>query len=340
MFAAALAAALLAGGGAAQFSSQASDSLYLDDWGKRVGPFTFTDQNGRTVRSDDLLGKVWVANFFFTTCQQGICAKTNQSMAQLQRDLSNLPDVMLVGFSVDPEADTPAVLHQFAQDWGADPQRWLFLTGDKAAMYAVIREQFYEGVEHQPGKEPGYQVDHTNHLMVIDRNGQIRGFVDGTKPEEVERLEKRVRQLVGVGSPFPAVNATLNGTSLVLLVAAYLAIRRRWVRTHEVLMLSALVVSTTFLVSYSYYHIVIRRGESTHFGGEGWVEPLYYGVLISHIILAVVIIPLALVTAALGLTGRLSRHIRLARWTFPLWLYVCITGVVIYWMLYHLYPPA
>jgi putative membrane protein len=91
------------------------------------------------------------------------------------------------------------------------------------------------------------------------------------------------------------------------------------------------------LASYLYYHAIVG-GKPTGFTGEGWVRPVYFGILISHTILAAVVAPLALFTTYQGLRNNLARHVRIARWTLPLWLYVSITGVVVYWMLYHLYP--
>jgi uncharacterized membrane protein YozB (DUF420 family) len=138
----------------------------------------------------------------------------------------------------------------------------------------------------------------------------------------------------------PTVNATLNGTSAVLLVLGYAAIRRRAVAFHKTCMLSALTVSLVFLASYLYYHFAVKHGEPTRFPGTGWIRPTYFSILISHTLLAIIVAPLALITVYLGLRDRLPRHSRLARWTLPLWLYVCITGVVVYWMLYRLYPPV
>jgi uncharacterized membrane protein YozB (DUF420 family) len=105
-------------------------------------------------------------------------------------------------------------------------------------------------------------------------------------------------------------------------------------------MLSALAVSAVFLTCYLYYHFVVLDGKPTRFTGEGWVRPLYFGVLLSHTLLAAAVAPLAVITTVLGLRDRLQRHVRLARWTLPLWLYVSVTGVVVYFMLYHLYPPG
>jgi uncharacterized membrane protein YozB (DUF420 family) len=142
----------------------------------------------------------------------------------------------------------------------------------------------------------------------------------------------------------PTVNAVLNGTSAVLLVLGYSAIRGRRVRLHKALMLTALGVSTAFLASYLFYHFGVIRGQHTSFRervpqAPDWVAQSYGAILVSHIVLAGVVVPLALVTAYLGLRNRLARHVRLARWTLPLWLYVSVTGVVVYWMLYRLYPP-
>ncbi len=138
-------------------------------------------------------------------------------------------------------------------------------------------------------------------------------------------------------SALPALNAALNGTCALLLVAGYLLIRRRRVLAHKICMISALVVSTLFLVSYLTYHYQVG---SVRFTGQGWIRPVYFTILTSHTTLAATIIPLALVTASRALRGRFDRHVRIARWTLPIWLYVSVTGVVVYWMLYHLYRPA
>ena len=141
----------------------------------------------------------------------------------------------------------------------------------------------------------------------------------------------------------PTINAVLNGTSAVLLTLGYVAIRRRRVAFHKTCMLTALGVSTLFLALYLYYHLVERHGEPTRFserapGAPVWVGYVYQGVLWTHTPLAVLATPLALYTAYLGLRNRLARHVRVARWTLPIWLYVSVTGVIVYWMLYRLYP--
>lgn len=137
-------------------------------------------------------------------------------------------------------------------------------------------------------------------------------------------------------STLPAVNAFLNGISAALLTGGYLCIRRRKVAGHMTCMLSAFCVSVLFLISYVAYHY---QAGSRPFGGHGWIRWGYLALLISHIVLAALIVPLALTTIYRAWRGQLGRHVSLARWTLPLWLYVSVTGVIVYWMLYHLARP-
>ena len=131
----------------------------------------------------------------------------------------------------------------------------------------------------------------------------------------------------------PALNATLNGIAGILLVIGYVLIRLgRW-RQHRAVMLSAFAASTLFLISYVVYHANVG---SRRFGGEGPVRLVYFTILITHVILAAAIVPLALVTLSRGLRARYDRHARIARWTLPIWLYVSVTGVVVYLMLYRM----
>jgi uncharacterized membrane protein YozB (DUF420 family) len=131
----------------------------------------------------------------------------------------------------------------------------------------------------------------------------------------------------------PGINAGLNLASASLLTAGYLFIRSKKVTAHRLCMLSAFATSTLFLISYLTYHYHVG---SVPFKGLGWIRPVYFAILISHTILAAVIVPLVLVTLTRALRGRFDRHKRIARWTLPLWIYVSITGVVVYWMLYGL----
>lgn len=133
---------------------------------------------------------------------------------------------------------------------------------------------------------------------------------------------------------FPVINASLNGTSAVLLVTAHSMIKRGRVALHRALMLTAVGTSTLFLISYLYYHAHVG---SVHFPGQGWPRRIYFTILISHTILAAAIIPLVIVTLTRALRERFDRHRAIARWTYPLWLYISVTGVVIYFMLYRLF---
>jgi uncharacterized membrane protein YozB (DUF420 family) len=134
----------------------------------------------------------------------------------------------------------------------------------------------------------------------------------------------------------PAADAVLNGLCAVLLVCGYAMIRRGKIAAHRACMISAFVCSSLFLALYLYFHYhagVIR------FGGQGWIRPVYFALLISHTILATVIVPLVLITLTFALRRNFVRHRAIARWTLPLWLYVSVTGVIVYWLLYVAYTP-
>lgn len=132
-----------------------------------------------------------------------------------------------------------------------------------------------------------------------------------------------------------ALNATLNGISGILLVAGYSAIRSGKRELHKKFMLSAFFVSCAFLVSYVTYHIRIHQ--VIHFQGQGWIRPVYFTLLTSHTILAIVIVPLILITIRRAWLERFDKHRIIARWTLPLWFYVCVTGVIVYLMVYQIY---
>ncbi len=131
---------------------------------------------------------------------------------------------------------------------------------------------------------------------------------------------------------FPVINASLNGASTVLLLVGRWFISQRRIAAHRATMITAVVTSALFLTSYLYYHAHVG---SVHFQGTGWSRPLYFTLLISHVLLAIVIVPMVLITLTRALRERFDRHRAIARWTFPLWLYVSVTGVLVYFMLYH-----
>jgi uncharacterized membrane protein YozB (DUF420 family) len=131
----------------------------------------------------------------------------------------------------------------------------------------------------------------------------------------------------------PAVNAALNATTALLLTTGFVMVRRRKLTAHKACMLAAFAVSTVFLASYLYYH---AHAGIRHFNGQGWIRLLYLVILLSHTLLAAAVLPLAVITAFRGLAGRFPKHQRIARWTLPIWLYVSVTGVVVYLLLYRL----
>ena len=131
-------------------------------------------------------------------------------------------------------------------------------------------------------------------------------------------------------SALPGFHATLNGTVAVLLLVGYGMIRQRWIRAHRAAMVGAFALSCIFLISYVIYH---SQAPATAFGGEGWIRPVYFFVLVTHVVLAPVVLPLALFAVIRAFREEFDRHRRVARWTFPVWLYVAVTGVVVFLMM-------
>jgi len=135
-------------------------------------------------------------------------------------------------------------------------------------------------------------------------------------------------------SIFPALNATLNGASAVLITTGRVLIGRKRIALHRACMIAAFATSSVFLISYLFYHAHVG---SVRFPGQGWVRAVYFAILISHTVLAAAVVPLVLLSLNYGLRARFDRHRRISRWTFPIWLYVSITGVVVYIILYRIY---
>ena len=135
----------------------------------------------------------------------------------------------------------------------------------------------------------------------------------------------------------PTFNAMLNATSGILIVIGFILIRRKRIAAHRACMIAAVTCSSLFLISYLVYHVGFGAGV-TRFAGTGWVRTAYHTILISHTILAVTVVPFVIVTLKRALKKDFKRHRAVARWTFPMWLYVSVTGVIVYLMLYHFYP--
>jgi protein SCO1/2 len=172
-----------------------------------VPPFSLTERSGRTVTRDDLRGSIWIADFIFTRCG-GTCPMLSASMARLQQRLglaavsspapgavaappaSAAPELRLVSFSVDPAHDTPEVLARYADAYRADPRAWLFLTGERAALYELILRGFRLSVaESETARaDPNEMITHSDRFVLVDREGRIRGYYHGTEPESVDRL--------------------------------------------------------------------------------------------------------------------------------------------------------
>jgi uncharacterized membrane protein YozB (DUF420 family) len=291
-----------------------------------------------------------------THCPDGKCPQVTQTMKRLQDDLVGKRNVLLVTFSVDPERDDPGALERYAEGHGADPERWLFLTGSEDTIDTLVRS-----FKVRAGPRVKGQLDHSQKLFLIDRNGHIRALCDGlydsrfmSRDEfdaDLRRFERKVDKLLEPELPayfpkdFPAFNAALNGLSGVLILLGYFAIRKRLLRLHATCMLTAIAVSAVFLGSYLFYHLVVKEGRPTRFADQAptapvWVSHVYLGILLTHTLLAIFAAPLAVYTAYRGLRGQILSHVRVARWTLPIWLYVSVTGVAVYWMLYRLYPPG
>jgi cytochrome oxidase Cu insertion factor (SCO1/SenC/PrrC family)/uncharacterized membrane protein YozB (DUF420 family) len=334
-----------------------SAAAAMDDDLGTVGDFALTERSGQVVHKDDLLGKIWIASFEFTRCTAG-CPQISETMERLQADFAPYADVRLVTFTVDPEHDQPEELREYARRYHGDPQRWLFLTGGEKTVYELLETSFHLPAQKNKDGDPGNAVMHSPKLVLVDRQGHIRGYYDGRPDpnafdEDFEKSLRNLKQKVAalehdawyLPSDFPRFNATLNAAVAALLLLGYAAIRQRLVRLHVACMLTSLGLSTLFLVSYGYHHAVIKRGLTTSFAAQTshahpppWVGIVYQVVLWTHTPLAALIAPLALYTAYLALRGRFAQHRAVARWTLPIWLYVAITGVVVYWMLYRLYP--
>jgi len=143
-----------------------------------VPAFSFTERGGRTVTDKDLRGKVWVASFVFTRCT-GSCPQVAATLAKLQADVKDAPDVMLVTFTIDPERDTLVDLKAYAERYRADPERWLFLTGPQAVVHTLASDGFKLHAMKSRSPKPGDEFDHASKVAVVDRRGVIRGYFEG-----------------------------------------------------------------------------------------------------------------------------------------------------------------
>lgn len=320
-----------------------------------VEDFSLEEAHGKTVTRTDLLGKPWLAAFIFTRCA-GPCPRVSAQMKILQDRLKDL-DIRLVSFTVDPDTDTPEVLRQYAKGLGADPERWWFLTGDKATIYGLIRRSFKMPVQELQGEDrvPGFEIVHSINIMHVDAAGMVVGKYNAANDVDMAKLRRAVlgkslpedrpvlaaedmKSLPAWVTRLPRINASLNGLATVLLLTGFALIKAKRVEAHKMAMLSTFSTSVIFLACYVVYHAALALYTDSHgkpFTGEGIVRYVYFTILISHIALAATVPVLALITITRGLRGDWERHKRIARVTFPVWVYVSVTGVIIYLMLYH-----
>jgi len=166
-----------------------------------VPPFSLTERSGRTITNRDLTGKIWIADFVYTTCP-GPCPLVTASMARLQNSLLKDQEIQLVTFTVDPQTDTPGVLAKYADSYGADPNRWWFLTGPEKPLYDLIQNGFLQVVQdnHNQPPQPGqFTVTHSTYFALVDGDGNVRGFYDGVGNDhsqllhDIKTLEKEER---------------------------------------------------------------------------------------------------------------------------------------------------
>lgn len=309
--------------------------------GRDVGPFELTRETGETVRSSDLADSVWMAAFTFTRCPSS-CPRISTTLKGLQDKLAGT-GVKIVSISVDPKFDTPEVLKSYGTRFGADPARWLFLTGEESNIYDLIQKSFVVSAiptspeERKAGAE---DIAHSDRIVLVDRGLKLVRHFDSNDTRELESLitEARRRDLAGWIRALPKVNATLNFTSFVFLFAGWALVRRgRW-RAHAFMMLTCLAISAAFLSCYLTYHYFVG---TVRFPGTGPIRSLYLSILLSHTVLAVAMVPMIALTVYRAIRKDFDRHRKIARITFPIWVYISLTGVVIYWMLYQMnHGPA
>jgi protein SCO1/2 len=311
----------------------------LGDASLELGAFHLTESSGRSIGDADLADRVWIASFIFTHCPLS-CPRITSVMKGLQGKLAGTR-VQLVSITVDPDRDTPEALADYARKFEADPGRWWFLTGPKDDLARLIVGGFKLGLatstaaEQQAGAEP---ITHSDRLVLVDRGNRVIAFFDSTDPAKIAELvakaDRRDRRAPAWVRRLPAINASLNSTCTLLLVLGWWLIRTGNVRGHATAMVLAVVTSGLFLGCYLLYHY---QAGSTPFRGVGPVRFVYFTILLSHTLLATLgVVPLVALTLTRAVRRQFDRHARIAKVTYPIWLYVSITGVIIYLLLYQL----
>ncbi len=303
---------------------------------RRAPDFALVERSGRQVTRRALLGEVWVADFVFTRCQWS-CPRMNSVMHQLQ---ARVPAAKYVSFSVDPAHDTPARLAEWVETNRLAKDGWLWLSGVPHEEMQRVAQGFLLPAGDR-GDGP-MDILHSERFVLVDRYGRMRGtypVVEGPElrrnEEALGRLEADLRRVLAEPhlpvTKIPTINAGFNALSAFLLIAGLGFIKAGRAGAHRACMLAALGSSTLFLAGYLTAHHYLG---STPYPGQGTMRTVYLAILLSHTVLAALIVPLAGITVARAFRGRFDRHKAIARWTLPIWLYVSVTGVVIYFMLY------
>jgi protein SCO1 len=310
----------------------------MGELGFDLGSFRMVERSGKVVSEAALAGDVWISAFIFTRCPMS-CPKISGVMKSLQVPLGKA-GVRLVSITVDPDYDSPAVLSRYAQGLGADPDSWWFLTGKQDEIVDLILNRFKLPVSRNEDAffaDPDSKVEavrHSPRLVLVDRGNKVDGYYDSDDPDDLKKLMAAATRKASWARKLPALNATLNGSCAILLVLGWSLILMRQVRGHAACMIASVAVSAVFLACYLVYHFQVG---SVSYRGEGWSKFLYLTILLSHTVLATFgVVPLVSLTLVRAIRKEFHRHASIARVTFPIWLYVSITGVVIYWMLYQL----
>ena len=162
----------------------------------KIADFSLINQNGKTITQEDYKDKIYVADFFFTTCQT-ICPIMTDNMYEIQKKIITDNEVMLLSHTVTPEIDTVAQLKRYAKEKGVNASKWNLVTGDKKQIYELARKSYLAVKDN--GNGGPFDMIHTENFMLIDKERQIRGFYDGTNPEDIERLLKDIKKLKNIG---------------------------------------------------------------------------------------------------------------------------------------------
>jgi cytochrome oxidase Cu insertion factor (SCO1/SenC/PrrC family)/uncharacterized membrane protein YozB (DUF420 family) len=292
--------------------------------------FHLTDQNNQPFDSRKLKGQPWVLSFVFTRCS-GPCPLMFAKMAQLQK---MIPDkrVKLVMISIDPRRDTPDVLKAKLAELGADESRWSFLTGEVATILRVQRE-----LKLAHGSET--ELMHSDRFLLFDKSSMMVRRFDPTQDDELQMLAEASMYLAneqGRAHVLPLVNSFFNATSALLLIVGFVFIRSGNWKAHATCMVGALVSSSAFLVGYLLNQFL--HGTRSSGLPSGGIKVAYLIMLFSHMVLAIVMLPMILLTLSRVLAKKWDQHRKIARPTLAIWIYVSVTGVLVYVALYHIFP--